>query len=51
MSENVATLESEPTGSADGPRSSGGGSLWADAWRQLRRSPVFWLSVAIVMVA
>jgi oligopeptide transport system permease protein len=49
MSENVATLENEPTG-APAAKSAGGGSLWADAWRQLRRSPVFWLSTAIVLV-
>ncbi|RZS87275.1 oligopeptide transport system permease protein [Motilibacter rhizosphaerae] len=26
------------------------GSLWSDAWRELRRSPTFWISSAVILV-
>lgn len=25
-------------------------SLWSDAWRQLRRNPLFWVSAALILV-
>ena len=45
MSESVQVLDKD---AAAGTGS--GGSLWSDAWTSLRRNPVFWLSVSIVVV-
>ena len=51
MSDNVSTLEVEQGAPDAAPTGgSGQGSLWADAWAQLRRSPVFIVSVLIVLV-
>jgi peptide/nickel transport system permease protein/oligopeptide transport system permease protein len=44
MSDNVNVLET------DVPQAGAGGSLWGDAWRTLRTNPVFWVSVAIVLL-
>src|SRR5690349_19529516 len=49
MSESVSTVEVASAPSGD-PDKSPGGSLWSDAWQQLRKSPVFWLSILIVVV-
>ena len=49
MSESVQTLEVE-SGPISDNKAAGAGSLWADAWNQLRKSPVFILSVLIVAV-
>ena len=47
MTESVGVLaEGDPSDSA----ASNGGSLWSDAWFQLRRSALFWLSLVIVLV-
>lgn len=50
MSESVQTLEPEQQGGPGDERSVGTGSLWSDAWAQLRKSPVFLVSVLIVLV-
>jgi ABC-type dipeptide/oligopeptide/nickel transport system permease subunit len=45
MSDSVNILEQETS-----TETGAGGSLWSDAWMTLRRNPVFWLSVVIVLV-
>ena len=44
----------EPLLAAAGPEAAGAdehvGGLWSDAWRQLRRRPLFWVASAIVLV-
>ncbi|MDR1450312.1 MAG: ABC transporter permease [Propionibacteriaceae bacterium] len=35
----------EPTGAADKPH-----SLWTDAWWQMRRRPMFWISTALIII-
>ena len=49
MSNTVATQEVE-NAPVTGEGKSGEGSLWADAWRQLRKSPVFIVSTLVVLV-
>jgi peptide/nickel transport system permease protein/oligopeptide transport system permease protein len=48
MSESVSTLEAEAP--AVGAAATGTGSLWADAWQQLRKSPVFIVSTLVVLL-
>ncbi len=48
MSESVKTVE--PDAEAGDTIDAGSGSLWADAWQQLRRSPVFIVSTLVVLV-
>jgi ABC-type dipeptide/oligopeptide/nickel transport system permease subunit len=45
MSENVQVLDSDA-----GQGSVRGGSLWGDAWTTMRRNPVFWISITIVVM-
>ena len=45
MSESVATVEVEAAGTAGGSE-----SLWSDAWRGLRKNPLFWISVLTVLM-
>jgi oligopeptide transport system permease protein len=42
-------LAAAPTGALQQARSDDGG-LWADAWRQLRRRPLFWIASAVILV-
>ena len=44
MSDNIQVVQQGAEGVPTG------GSLWGDAWRSLRRNPVFWFSVVIVAV-
>ena len=50
MSNTVATQEVENTPAPAGEGAAGEGSLWADAWRQLRKSPVFIVSTLVVLM-
>jgi peptide/nickel transport system permease protein/oligopeptide transport system permease protein len=43
----TASVESQPTAPPEYERS---GSLWADAWRQLRRNPIFLISLGWVLI-
>ncbi|MCH8613163.1 ABC transporter permease [Arsenicicoccus dermatophilus] len=48
---NTATVAAAEV--APGPQQGSDGearSLWSDAWRMLRRSPVFWISLALILV-
>ena len=48
---NTATVAA--TEVAPAPAQGGGEearSLWSDAWRQLRRNPLFWISAALILI-
>lgn len=45
MSDNIQVIEK-----GGDTRIPTGGSLWGDAWRSLRRNPIFWFSIVIVAV-
>ncbi len=45
MSDNVNVIEKSTSSGV-----STSGSLWGDAWASLRRNPVFWFSVTIVII-
>lgn len=45
MSDNIQVIEK---GADAGVPT--GGSLWGDAWRSLRRNPIFWFSIVIVAI-
>src|SRR4051812_11836262 len=47
MSETADTLAAAQTGTEVAGASA---SLWSDAWGDLRRRPVFWVSVVILLV-
>ncbi|WP_116113205.1 ABC transporter permease [Austwickia chelonae] len=44
------TLPSAPPSSSDGGESAPGRSLTQDAWRQLRKRPLFWVASSIIVV-
>ena len=50
MSDVSATGVATETVSPDGAGAEAGGSLWRDAWRELRRSPVFIITSLVVLV-
>ncbi len=55
MSDTQFQLEHSPPGVPDGEIgeeevSERTASLWADAWRQLRSKPIFWVSISIITV-
>ena len=45
MSDNVNVLDADA-----GAGTGAGGSLWSDAWMTLRRNPIFWIAIVIVLV-
>ncbi|MFW6597195.1 ABC transporter permease [Propionibacteriaceae bacterium Y2011] len=51
MTENVNQLTVETPGTespgTEGPRSR---SLWDDAWRAMRRNPIFWIAIVLLVV-
>lgn len=52
MTESTIT-ETEPSGrppESDSRTREANRSLWADGWRELRSKPLFWISVAIVLI-
>src|SRR5918996_587429 len=49
VTSTAATTTAEPT-LPGGPEEARSASLWADAWRQLRRNPIFLASLAWILV-
>lgn len=47
--EGLATLGT-PGGDVGGQATERHGSLWGDAWRELQRNPIFWVSVTLIAV-
>lgn len=42
----VATADAAPAAASEGASR----SLWSDAWRQLRRNPLFWISLVMITI-